>query len=242
MILFPEFFIPINLLPSLVRYSQKNQTLAITGLEHIIVNKTAFNFVATIFPIEVNGIKDATLVFRLKNHYAPIEEHLISQNHLRIPKPDKSRYDLFNWKNIYFSVFYCFELADLEHRSLLRSKVDLLVALEWNKDTPYFSNIVEASARDLHCYMAQVNTSQFGDTRLTQPAETARKDLLRLKGGTNDAILVSKLNIPELREFQRKKFSISNKNFKPLPPNFSVEEVLKRIKNQNITGKSIESK
>lgn len=234
-ILFPEFFIPINLLSSLARYAQKNQTLIISGLEHIISNKTAFNFVATIIPIEVNGIKDATVVFRLKNHYAPVEEHLISQNHLTVPKPNISRYDIFNWKNIYFSVFYCFELADLEHRSLLRSKIDLLVALEWNKDTPYFSNIIESSARDLHCYVAQVNTSQFGDTRLTQPTETARKDLLRLKGGTNDAILVSKLNIPKMREFQRKKFSVSNENFKPLPPNFSIEEVLKRIKNKNIT-------
>jgi len=234
-VLFPEFFIPINLLSSLARYAQKNQTLIISGLEHIISNKTAFNFVATIIPIEVNGIKDATIVFRLKNHYAPVEENLISQNHLTVPKPNISRYDIFNWKNVYFSVFYCFELADLEHRSLLRSKVDLLVALEWNKDTPYFSNIIESSARDLHCYVAQVNTSQFGDTRLTQPTETARKDLLRLKGGTNDAILVSKLNIPKMREFQRKKFSVSNKNFKPLPPNFSIEEVLKRIKNENVT-------
>lgn len=234
-ILFPEFFIPINLLSSLARYAQKNQTLIISGLEHIISNETAFNFVATIVPIEINGIKDATIVFRLKNHYAPVEENLISQNHLTVPKPTISRYDIFNWKNIYFSVFYCFELADLEHRSLLRSKIDLLVALEWNKDTPYFSNIIESSARDLHCYVAQVNTSQFGDTRLTQPTETARKDLLRLKGGTNDAILVSKLNIPKMREFQRKKFSVSNKNFKPLPPNFSIEEVLKRIKNENIT-------
>ncbi|WP_017259928.1 hypothetical protein [Pedobacter arcticus] len=234
-VLFPEFFIPINLLSSLARYSQKNQTLVISGLEHIISNKTAFNFVATILPVEINGIKDATVVFRLKNHYAPVEEFLISQNHLTVPKPAISRYDIFNWKNIYFSVFYCFELADLEHRSLLRSKIDLLIALEWNKDTPYFANIIEASARDLHCYVAQVNTSQFGDTRLTQPTETAVKDLLRLKGGTNDAILVSKLNIQKLREFQRKKFFVSNKTFKPLPPNFSIDEILKRIKNENIT-------
>ncbi len=235
MILFPEFFIPINLLSSLVRYSLKNESLIITGLEHMISNKAAFNFVVTILPIEVNGIKDATVVFRLKNHYAPVEEYLISQNHLTVPRPIHNRYDIYNWKNIYFSVFYCFELADLEHRSLLRSKIDLLVALEWNKDTPYFSNIIEASSRDLHCYVAQVNTSQFGDTRLTQPTDSARRDLLRLKGGTNDAILVSKLDIPKLREFQRKKFSVSNKDFKPLPPNFSIEDVLKRIKNENVT-------
>ena len=92
------------------------------------------------------------------------------------------QYDLINWQNLYFTSFYCFELADTYHRSLFRSKVDLLIASEWNKDTPYFSNIVEALSRDLHCYIAQVNTSQFGDSRLTQPSETARKDILKLKG------------------------------------------------------------
>ena len=87
-----------------------HKNITISGLEHIISNKTAFNFVATILPVEVNGIKDATIVFRLKNHYAPVEEHLISQNHLTVPKPSISRYDIFNWKNIYFSVFYCFPM------------------------------------------------------------------------------------------------------------------------------------
>ncbi len=233
-LLFPEFFVPINLLSSLVSYSVKNQSLIITGLEHLTIDKTAFNFVVTVLPVEVNGIKDATVVFRLKNHYAPVEEDFIYDDHLSVPKPNPYRYDLFNWRNIYFSVFYCFELANIEHRSLLRSKIDLLVALEWNKDTPYFSNIVESSSRDLHSYIAQVNTSQYGDTRLTQPTETSRKDLLRLKGGINDSILVAKLDIPKLREFQRKKFSKTNKNFKPLPPDFSFQDVIKRINNKKM--------
>lgn len=60
---------------------------------------------------------DATVIFRLKNHYAHSEEHLITGNHLEIPKPKPYRYDLINWRNIYFSVFYCFELANVEHRS-----------------------------------------------------------------------------------------------------------------------------
>ena len=234
-IVFPEFFIPINLFSSLVHYSIKNQSMMVTGLEHIVTNNTAFNFVATILPVESNGIKDATIIFRLKNHYAYIEEHLIKENHAIIPKPKNYRYDIVNWKNIYFSTFYCFELADLEHRSLLRSKIDILFAIEWNKDTPYFSNIVESGSRDLHCYIAQVNTSQYGDTRLTQPTESARKDILKLKGGKNDAILVTNIDIGKLREFQRKKFSITNKEFKPLPPNFDFNEVLKRINNKNIT-------
>lgn len=234
-VVFPEFFLPINLFSSLVQYSIKNQALLMTGLEHVVSSNTAFNFIGTILPVQSHGINDATIIFRLKNHYAYMEEELIKENHSLIPKPKNYRYDIINWKNIYFSNFYCFELADLEHRSLLRSKIDLLIAIEWNKDTPYFSNIVESGSRDLHCYIAQVNTSQYGDTRLTQPTETATKDILKLKGGKNDTILVSALDISKLREFQRKKFSKTNKEFKPLPPNFNYKEVLKRISNKNIT-------
>jgi len=236
MLLFPEFFIPINLLSSIVRYSEKNDILTVLGLEHVSINNVAFNFVVTVLPIEVNGIQDAVVVLRLKNHYAPVEEYLIDGNHSIIPKPATYRYDIFNWKNIYFSTYYCFELANSLHRSLMKGKIDLLIGVEWNKDTNYYSNIVEGGSRDLHAYVAQVNTSQFGDTRLSQPVESARKDILRLKGGINDAVLTTTLDINVLREFQRKKFSITNstKEFKPLPPDFSLEDVLKRINNQSI--------
>jgi hypothetical protein len=239
-LLFPEFFIPVDLVSSVVRYAEKNQVLTITGLEHLVVDKTAFNYLVTILPVEVDGIKDAIVIFRLKNHCAPVEELLITGNYMNVPKPAQYRYDLFSWRNIYFSTFYCFELSDVFHRSLFKGKIDLLVGVEWNKDTPYFSNIIESTSRDLHCYVAQVNTSQFGDTRLTQPVETAKKDILKLKGGHNDTILVADINISELREFQRQKFSLTNnaKNYKPIPPDFSVEDVLNRINNKDVLQKS----
>lgn len=235
-LLFPEFFIPINLLSSLIRYSEKNQCLTITGLEHIILRDVAFNFIVSIQPVVVNGVKDATVIFRLKNHYAPTEEHLIDGLHLSIPKPQPYRYDIINWRNIYFSNYYCFELADALHRSIFKGKIDLLVGIEWNKDTSYFSNIVEACTRDLHVYFAQVNTSHYGDTRLTQPVDSARKDILRLKGGVNDTVLVATINTFKLRDFQRKRFSLTHqeKEYKPLPPDFRLIDVLTRIKNDHV--------
>lgn len=231
---FPEFFIPIEIFSSLVRYSEKNQTLLITGLEHITVNNLSFNFVATIMPIEINGYKDATIVFRLKNHYAPIEELLIKGNHYRIPKPERYRYHIFNWKNIYFSVSYCFELANIVHRSLLKSKIDLLFAIEYNQDINYFSNLVESISRDLHCYVVQVNSSHFGDTRISQPTQSYNVDIVKLKGGENNVTVLGTIDIAKLREFQRKKFSLSRteKSFKPLPPDFDHNQVIKRIKNK----------
>jgi len=208
--------------------------MVVTGLEHIQNEGFAFNFIVTVLPVLVGGIMDAVVVFRLKNHYSHGEELLVKKNHLNVPKPMPYRYDLFNWKNIYFSSYYCFELANALHRSMFKSKLDLLIGVEWNRDTPYFSNIVEAGSRDLHVYVAQVNTSQFGDTRLTQPVETARKDILRLKGGRNDAILTAQINISSLREFQRNQYDPSDQTFKPLPPDFSLDDVLKRINNQSV--------
>ena len=235
-LLFPEFFIPINLLSSIVKNSAKNNVLTVTGLEHVRVGNTAFNFIVSIMPIEIQGIRDAVIVIRLKNHYAPIEEYLIRGNHLNVVKPLMSRYDILIWKNLYLSPYYCFELANVWHRSLFKSKLDLLVGVEWNKDTNYFSKIIESSSRDLHCYIAQVNTSQYGDSRLTQPVESARKDILRLKGGSNDAILIANIELDKMREFQRKTFDITHhdREFKPLPPDYNVDNVLKRINNKSV--------
>ena len=235
-LLFPEFFIPINLLSSIVKYSEKNHVLTITGLEHIRIKNTVFNFIVTILPFEIHGVKDAVVVFRLKNHYAHLEESMIRGNHLKVASPKEHRYDIFNWENLYFCPYYCFELANVWHRSLFKAKLDLLVGVEWNKDTNYYSNIVESCSRDLHCYIAQVNTSQYGDSRLTQPTKTEIKDLMKLKGGINDSILVTEIDVDKIREFQRQTFEVTHEKqeFKPLPPDYNVEDVLKRINNESI--------
>ncbi len=234
----PEFSVPYEFVPSLAKYSAKNQMAIIAGLEHWNVKNIVYNFIVSIIPVTINGIKDAVVLYRLKNHYAHVEELIIRGFGYNVPKPIPYRYDLINWRNLYFTSFYCFELADTYHRSIFRSKIDLLVASEWNKDTPYFSNIVEALSRDLHCYIAQVNTSQFGDSRLTQPTESARKDLMKLKGGKNDTILVEEMNIGLLREFQLKHFerikADIDDTFKPMPPDWDRKMVNKRINNENI--------
>lgn len=232
-LLFPECFIPIDLLDRIVWFSAQEQTLVVTGLEHISINNVSYNFIVTILPFIKNGVKDAIVSFRLKNHYSYGEQTLIATNHCSIPVQNVNRYTLFNWRNIYFSPYYCFELADVHDRSLFKGKLDLLIASEFNRDVNYFSNIVESTARDLHTYVAQVNTSQYGDSRITQPAKTALMDILNLKGGENDTILVGKLDITELRNFQRNLYITTQNHpyLKPLPPNYLLQDVLVRIKN-----------
>lgn len=233
-LLFPECFIPIELLDRIVWFSVQEQTLVVTGIEHITINNTSYNFIVTILPFVKNGIKDAIISFRLKNHYSYEEQELVVTNHCKVPADYPKVYTLFNWRNIYFSAYYCFELTDVHDRSLFKGKLDLLIACEFNRDINYFSNIVETTARDIHSYIVQVNTSQYGDSRISRPAKSILMDILRLKGGKNDTILVGKLDINNLREFQRK-LHITTKNhpfLKPLPPNYSIEDVMVRIENR----------
>lgn len=235
-LLLPENALPYQLFSTLTRYSQNNSIMVVSGVEHWKIKNYCFNFIVSILPVTVNNTKDAVVLIRLKNHYAPEEKELIRGEHLYCPKPNKYRYDLINWRNLYFSPFYCFELADVFHRSLFKSKVDLIIASEWNKDVPYFSNIVESLSRDIHAYIAQVNTSQYGDSRLTKPSSSATKDILKLKGGKNDTVLIGEIDLKSLRTFQRKNYNQTkeDKEFKPLPPDYDWKNAIKREKNAKI--------
>ncbi|RZJ89128.1 MAG: hypothetical protein EOO20_11785 [Chryseobacterium sp.] len=237
-LLFPECFIPMRLLDEVSKFAVSEQVMVVTGVEHVTVGGVSYNFIVTILPFMNKGIKDAVISYRLKNHYSHGESLLIKANHVSLPVTTPHIYDLFIWNGIYFSSYYCFELADVHHRSLFKGKIDLLIASEFNPDVNYFSNIVESISRDIHAYVAQVNTSQFGDTRITRPSRTEIKDILKLKGGINDTILTGQIDLIALREFQRELYikTKDDKRFKPLPPNYSLKDVLRRIKGQSIFG------
>lgn len=234
MLILPECSVPVALLPSLARYSAQNQMAIVTGVEHWNVKGVVYNFIVTIAPVVVDHGKDAVVLYRLKNHYSPAEENMIRGYGFKVPKPYSYRYDLINWQGIYFTSFYCFEIANSLHRSLFRSKLDLMIISEWNPDIPYFDNVVGATSRDLHCYIAQVNTSQYGDSRITQPTKSEIKDILKLKGGTNDTVLTDTIDLERLRNFQLKSYELTKHDnddfFKPLPPDWDREAVKRRIK------------
>lgn len=235
LLVLPELALPPALVKTFLDNSWSHQRCIITGIEHWTGNNVAYNFVLNILPCYIRGVRDAVPVLRLKNHYSP-EENFWVENYRRIaPKPDPFRYHLFRWRGLYFGLYYCFELADVFHRSIFKSKVDFLVASEWNPDTNYFSNIAEVSSRDLHCYFIQVNTNQYGDSRIIRPSKTESKDILQIKGGKNIALLTSELEIETLRYFQYKGYGLQkeDKTFKPTPADFNPDDVLIRQENKS---------
>lgn len=220
-LILPEVSIPYPWLPQLTDEARRKQRMLIMGLEHMTVNNKAFNYLVTCLPIKHNGIKDCIVSLRLKNHYSPGEQSLILSKGREIPNVTPYYYEHFVWRGVHFSCYNCYELADIEHRALFKGKIDILFASEYNSDVNYFSNIAESVSRDVHCAFIQSNSSQFGDSRITIPKKTAVKDILRLKGGINSVVLVGKLDIEDLREFQSILVQFQDTTrYKNTPPNF----------------------
>ena len=71
-------------------------------------------------------------------------------------------------------------MASITDRALFQSYADAIIAVEWNHDVNYYSNIIESLSRDIHCYCIQVNSSDYGDSRITLPQKTEKKDLIRI--------------------------------------------------------------
>ncbi|HUH42901.1 MAG TPA: RNA-directed DNA polymerase [Sulfurimonas sp.] len=130
---------------------------------------------------------------------------------------------IYNHGDFYFSSLICNEFTDINHRANLRGKIDALMIVEWNQDTKYFNALVESASFDLHSYIVQVNNRAYGDSRIRGPyKEDYDRDIVKIKGGFYNHIVVGKLDIKALREFQSDYISPS-KEFKPVPTGFENE-------------------
>lgn len=69
------------------------------------------------------------------------------------------------------------ELTDIKARAALKSLVNTVYAIEFNSDTNYYSNLVESLSRDIQAFVVQVNTAQYGDSRITAPYKSEKKIL-----------------------------------------------------------------
>lgn len=226
MLVLPESYLPWEWIPDVSRLCANNQMALVTGIEHILSpedetdTKRVYNLTAVILPYTKDGYKFAHTVYHQKTHFSPGELRQI--NGYRHKAFGGNEYQLFRWRDLWFSVYCCFELASIQERSYFQSYADLTVAVEWNKDVVYFSSIVESLCRDLHCYCVQANSSDYGDSRVLSPSNTVSRDIIKTKGGKNHTILVDEIDVDALREYQRKEYELQrdDKNFKPTPPNF----------------------
>lgn len=234
MLIMPESYMPFEWLATVARICARNNLAIITGIEYIKIGTYIYNLTATILPYEDLVNKSAIITFHLKTHYAPKEKQEI--NGYRLQEVIGKHYELYKWQDCYFPVYCCYELSSINERAMFQSYADFLIAIEWNRDVNYFSDILESLSRDIHCYCVQVNSSDYGDSRITKPSNTEEMNIVRTKGGINSTILVDEIDITKMREFQLKGYDLQayDKRFKPTPPGFEADIVLKKIKGEDI--------
>jgi hypothetical protein len=82
---------------------------------------------------------------------------------------------------------------------------------------------------DVHCFVTLVNNRKYGDSRIRAPHKDHwRRDVVRVKGGTDDYFVIAELDIHSLREFQSNVESPSDP-FKPIPDGYDLWRYRYRI-------------
>ena len=234
LLVLPESYVPLEWIPTLSRVCANNHLALVTGVEHIVVpvsgsqKGAVYNLTAIILPYDNNGNSFSHVAFHHKVEYSPKELEII-KGYRYTPKMGKT-YQLFCWKDVWFPVYCCYELTSIRDRSVFQTYADLVIAVEWNQDVPYFGNIVESLVRDLHCYCIQANSSDYGDSRVMRPVDTIRRDVIKTKGGQNTCILWEEIDIKALRDFQVKSLEMQgkDKSFKQTPPDFDQDVIAKK--------------
>lgn len=235
LMIFPEVSIPRTWEPMLVTWARTHDIGVIAGLEHRLNSKNqGLNEILAALPYRTpNGSIACAPIRRLKKFYSPEEIFILENERIEIPtnECEKVLLQLFHWRGASFAIYNCFELTSIEHRSLFKAKVDFIVGTQFNRDTNYFSNIIESASRDLHCYVIQVNDSRFGDSRIVSPSKTEKMNPLKIKGGDNHTFLTMSLDLQSLRTHQRKKYGLQkdSQQFKPTPPGFSMDDLNERV-------------
>lgn len=213
LLVLPECYVPIDWLPILINTAKKNKLAIISGLEHIKIENSGktqyYNFLVSIFPVEVDGFTLVNVNFHLKVHYSPIE--MLNFTNL----VEGNMYEMHIWRGLKIAPYCCYELTSIQDRIIFKNDgLNTVAAIVWNSDIDYFSNIVESLSRDLSCYVLQANHSNYGDSRIYRPARKEYRDVLRFSGGINHNTLIAYIEIGELLDFLKKPILVQKQDKK----------------------------
>ena len=233
----PEVCFPVYWINDLIRFAKYSKIGIITGLQYLKDNgKRQINYIATILPFESGkaGYGNAFLYIREKNDYSPIEFEELAKCGFVCKNKEIPEYQVFKWKGIRLSPMVCYEMTDIMARALLKGRCDFVTAPVFNPDTTYFSNIIDSTARDLHAFIVQANTSCYGDSRVTGPYDRDSKDIFKIKGGDNDHVVIGKINYRKFKNFQlnyyknfKEKLSMIEKERRKKKPEYPEKDISK---------------
>ena len=226
-VVFPECSMPHHWVGTLARKLADRKISLIAGLEYRISSKglhnDAYLSIATDWPWH------NTSVIYIQPKFEPAHEErrtLAKQKkRLAITPASFSHPTIIQHDRFSFAVLICSDLTNISYRYQLQGRVDALVVVEWNRDTETFGSLVESTANDLHAYIVQSNNRQYGDSRVRVPRRNNfERDVVRVRGGSQDYFVVADLDIKGLRAFQSTTPASSSGLFKPTPMGYVMSK------------------
>lgn len=199
-----ELYLPFHWIMWVLDFVKENNIAVVTGLQYIKDSKGRHrNLILSAYPYYHNDFSGAFFFYREKNDYSPDEKRYFKENGETIYDVKNPKYQIINWNGLDISSMICYELTDISARAIMKGQCDILTASVFNKDTTYFSNIIESTVRDLHVCIVQTNTSKYGDSRVSLPFDRDNRDLIKVKGGINANAIIEILNFSKIANYQQ---------------------------------------
>lgn len=200
-LVFPELYFPFEWINDVIAFAKVYGMTIVLGALYVIDKMHAYNFIVSLIALSDGKFKYIYPSIREKIYYPHGEKEMLASADYYCDNRNPVL-DIFVFKDFSFSNLLCFELTDIFLRNYLKNEIDLLIVPELNLDTNYFSSIIESTARDLYIYVVQENSSIYGDSRITGPFDTLRKNLVQFKGGDNKYVVAKKLDFVSFKTYK----------------------------------------
>jgi len=228
-VVFPEASVPRRWAFSAANKLAKNGVSLLAGLENQAPTGLYYNDAMVSLQTNWPGYSTNLIYIQPKIHPAHEEKRALDGvgRSMRAVDLPRAR-PIYKHGSHFFGVLICSDLTNIDNRRSFQGHVDTLIALEWNRDINSFSSLVEAAAQDLHAYVVQVNSRQYGDSRVRAPAvESYNRDVVQVRGGDDDYFVIAPLDISSIKKFhqlQGKSKKGAAKYWKPLPIGFVISK------------------
>lgn len=226
-IVFPELSVPRRWALRIARKLASNSVSLLAGVEYYRDKKTGLIRNDVLASLTTRWPGYLSNIVHLQPKFTPSHDERRELRKLGYklfqPNGMLAQPTLYVHKDFCFSVLICSDLTNIRHRNVLRGQIDTLFVLEWNLDIKTFSSLVEATASDLHSFVAQANNREYGDSRVRAPAKIDyERDIIQVKGGESDFYVLGSFDYQALRKEQRSRIP---KQFKPTPIGFKLSRL-----------------
>lgn len=232
-LVFPEFYLPLSWMQDILAFSRKTGITVISGIQYVTKGHLAHNLIGVFARAKSGKYNAACVIVREKNNYAPLEKKILATKGYKTVDKTKPIYTYFNDGGVRFGTFLCYEFTDICARSLFKNKADIIFTPENNNDTTYFSNIIDTMTRDIHAFMVQSNTSIYGDSRISGPYSRDYRNIVQIKGGDNDNLIIGTINLKEVKRYREEE---REKMESELEEIFAMNKLEKKNKYEELKG------